>query len=606
MEVDFGLTEYIKTGEPVSTLLKELYSDFIVQEILADKTVLRIASPEEVRGQLTVVQDVKPDESVELPSSISEEVLKNLNELGVNGDLKEVIIPVEGLEKESRKGVHAFIRARFRGNLNSEMKENGIRVTVFSKKDLKRKRWDPNLPEECHFTLAKENKETSYALGIVSKFLNITPNSFRTHGIKDKRAFTVQRVSCKRLEKAKLLGLNPRIRDILVYDVSYHTNHVQMGAHWGNRFNIVLRNISLDAEEGLRSNLESFEKNGFINYFGTQRFGSFGTSTASIGKLILKRDWEGAVRQILHRGSLPVYLTTGTVGDALKCWEETGDASQALKKLKGAQAFASIEGVVFKCLARGGTWQKCITEAVPVNTRSLYVHAYQSLLWNRAASRRMLERGIAVSTEDCGADGKPLSEGASQFEIHIPIPGENASFAQNYVSKWYEEMMAADGVSNDSFTTLKDRFSLGECSRPLFVLPEDVKFEFIRHSGLRDHLQDTINTRSIPLEQRVGDLLALKVCFNLPSGAYATVALREITKADMGKAAMKAGSENLRRLTEEAKEKLAEAVDVIDEAAETKEELADVAVKEEMSEKSALKEEAPESFALEGGLEAEL
>lgn len=37
----------------------------------------------------------------------------------------------------------------------------------------------------------------------------------------------------------------------------------------------------------------------------------------------------------------------------------------------------------------------------------------------------------------------------------------------------------------------------------------------------------------------VGDLLALQVQFSLPSGSYATVALRQITGTDMGKRSMK-------------------------------------------------------------------
>ncbi|KIH44819.1 hypothetical protein ANCDUO_25149 [Ancylostoma duodenale] len=44
----------------------------------------------------------------------------------------------------------------------------------------------------------------------------------------------------------------------------------------------------------------------------------------------------------------------------------------------------------------------------------------------------------------------------------------------------------------------------------------------------------------------VGDLLALQVQFSLPSGSYATVALRQITGTDMGKRSMKIHSESAR------------------------------------------------------------
>ena len=38
---------------------------------------------------------------------------------------------------------------------------------------------------------------------------------------------------------------------------------------------------------------------GFINYFGLQRFGSGGAPTSEVGLAMLKEDWEGAVRLIM-------------------------------------------------------------------------------------------------------------------------------------------------------------------------------------------------------------------------------------------------------------------------------------------------------------------
>uniref|UniRef100_A0A1I7T5X4 DUF104 domain-containing protein n=1 Tax=Caenorhabditis tropicalis TaxID=1561998 RepID=A0A1I7T5X4_9PELO len=50
MEVDFGLTEYASghAVSPVHCILKEMYSDFIVQEILADGKVLPIPAPDAI------------------------------------------------------------------------------------------------------------------------------------------------------------------------------------------------------------------------------------------------------------------------------------------------------------------------------------------------------------------------------------------------------------------------------------------------------------------------------------------------------------------------------------------------------------------------------
>ncbi|KHJ75632.1 tRNA pseudouridine synthase D [Oesophagostomum dentatum] len=338
--------------------------------------------------------------------------------------------------------------------------------------------------------------------------------------------------------KERIISLNPRLRDIVVYDFSYQDQELKMGGHWGNRFSIILRNIPPDTQTVLEDRLKELQKDGFINYFGTQRFGSCDTNTASVGKLILRRDWEGAVRLILSNEHLPGYL--GTVGDAVRCWEKTGDASQALKQLKGSQAFASIEAIIFKCLAKGGTWQKCITEALPINLRSLYVHAYQSLLWNTVVSRRVAEKGTAVMPDDLGKDGKKLPEGATIFDVYVPLPGENANYERNYMCDWYEEMLKEDNLTNSSLSSLEDRFALGETTRAMLICPKGRAVEIYEIFGTKGTLT------AIDESKMVGDLMALQVQFSLPSGCYATVALRQITGTDMGKRSMKIHSESAR------------------------------------------------------------
>ncbi|VDO61835.1 unnamed protein product [Haemonchus placei] len=444
MEQDFGLSNYIGERKvSVPCVLKELYSDFIVQEVLGmfllwnhflllftflplpfidDRSVLQLRTADDIKNYIKEEEERGVDETVTVPPFLNSEQLASLDAL--NKSSEPLLISCEGFSKDDRKALHEFVRMRYHGKLNTETKENSIEVSYFGidNRSRKRKRWHKDCPNQGHFTLAKENKDTSYALGVIAKFLNVNTNTFRTHGIKDRRAITCQRVSCNRIEKERILSLNSRLRDIIVYDFEYENDELKMGGHWGNRFSIILRSIPPELESTLTGRLEELEEKGFINYFGMQRFGSCGTSTAEVGKLILKRDWEGAVALVLNNDHLPGYL--GSVGDALRCWKQTKDASQALRYLKGSQAYASIEAIIFKCLARGGTWQKCITEALPMNLRSLYV-----------VSRRISENGTTVQPDDVGLDGKKLPSEASPFDIYIPLPGEASNFEKNYGQK---------------------------------------------------------------------------------------------------------------------------------------------------------------------------
>ncbi|VDM73502.1 unnamed protein product [Strongylus vulgaris] len=157
----------------------------------------------------------------------------------------------------------------------------------------------------------------------------------------------------------------------------------------------------------------------------------------------------------------------------------------------------------------------------------------------KVVSRRIAEKGTVVLPDDLGKDGQKLADDASIFDVYIPLPGENASYVKNYVCEWYQEMLKEDGLSYSSFSSLEDRFALGETSRAMLICPKDVEWKFMRYSEARAHLQNGITTRAIDESKMVGDLMALQVQFSLPSGCYATVALRQITGTDMGKRSMK-------------------------------------------------------------------
>lgn len=60
---------------------------------------------------------------------------------------------------------------------------------------------------------------------------------------------------------------------------------VNLGMLKGNRFSVALRFIdrTIDNAE-IRRNVENVKKNGFVNYFGMQRFGSYSVRTHTIGK----------------------------------------------------------------------------------------------------------------------------------------------------------------------------------------------------------------------------------------------------------------------------------------------------------------------------------
>lgn len=62
----------------------------------------------------------------------------------------------------------------------------------------------------------------------------------------------------------------------------------------------MFRGIDPSLKERLEERLAKWKDAGFINYFGTQRFGSCGSLNVEAGRRILTQKWKEAVETILQ------------------------------------------------------------------------------------------------------------------------------------------------------------------------------------------------------------------------------------------------------------------------------------------------------------------
>uniref|UniRef100_A0A2N9EI18 TRUD domain-containing protein n=1 Tax=Fagus sylvatica TaxID=28930 RepID=A0A2N9EI18_FAGSY len=409
-------------------ILKQRYSDFIVNEVDREGNVVHLTSldaPQEI-GEETVstIDDTTNTKSyaseIESFRSLAgdsdakclEDFINQINS-GVQDDISPIVLSPDS-DKSHRTAMHNFFKQNFKFLVTDvvdgpDASSKCIRVRLNTgghnnrgRNSRKRKErrdkpfdsrgsenWSENNGKFLRFHLSKENKDTQEALGLIGKMLGIQPRSFGFAGTKDKRSVSTQRLLCVRIwilwrernyhtfedvevsemqlktsflrlhcewlssvvivhevtvfkqHASKLAALNERLIGIKVGDFCYVKEGLLLGQLLGNRFTVTLRGVVADSDDTVKASADALGRLGFINYFGLQRFGSGSVPTHLIGAALFRGEWK-TVLQCLK-----------------KC---PGNYLQALK-------------------------------AIPRTLRMMYVHSYQSYLWNHAASLRAQKYG---------------------------------------------------------------------------------------------------------------------------------------------------------------------------------------------------------------------
>jgi tRNA pseudouridine13 synthase len=370
--------------------------------------------------------------------------------------------------------------------------------------------------EYLHCTLYKENKDTMDALNLIARMLKIKVSNFGFSGTKDRRAATVQRISIHRQRDTNIIWLNTRLQGIKLGDFKYSKHPIQLGQHGGNEFVITLKNVEHTRgancstsvrlkmiRQSVHIGLRHLSDCGFINYFGLQRFGTHDIGTHELGIRILRGDFEGAVNDILYverdlaqaaQGLTPAHRHRDhrqgmdhnghnqgaddqmNRARALGLWFMTKDASTALEILP--KRF-SAETSIIKHLGREGQQRDYMGALLTITRglRMMYIHAYQSYVWNHVASYRWGKYGTKVIPGDLilldtqpqvkmgGADddtpdmngeweafyaqvrtltAEDIASGKyTIFDIVLPQPGYDVTYPENDTGAYYKTFMSS-------------------------------------------------------------------------------------------------------------------------------------------------------------------
>ncbi|KAJ3596037.1 hypothetical protein NHX12_002446 [Muraenolepis orangiensis] len=541
-ELDVGILKFISDHKGFSGILKERYSDFVVHEINREGKTVQL---DDLSVPPEVEEEPEPEQPPEDLEILTEEQKKELEELQLFKNKEgDVSIEVVDDTKEKRTQIHKAIKTQFPG-LETKTEERDTRKFIVAyhaagKKALAAPRkhsWPKNRGNFCHFVLYKENKDTMDSINVLSKFLRLRPNVFSYMGTKDKRAITVQEIAVHKITAERLSHLNKCLMNFKLGNFCYKNHPLKLGELQGNHFKVVLRNIS-GSDEQVEQALSSLKETGFINYYGMQRFGTTAVPTYQVGKAILRNEWNEVIDLILkpRPGAEKGYL--------VRCreeWAKSQDPEAALKKLPVKRC---VEGQLLRGLCIYS--KKNIITAfsmIPRNNRLMYIHSYQSVVWNTMVSRRIEAFGLKAVEGDLvlrGGAAHLLSaeqaEGLTIHDIVMPLPGYDVIYPSHHVGQGYREMLKADNLDIDSMKHKVRDYSLAGAYRRVVIRPSDVSWEVVQYDDPRISLVHTdvekLEDKPGPVFNTEGKYRALRMEFSLPPSTYATMAIREVLKMD--------------------------------------------------------------------------
>ncbi|XKL64884.1 hypothetical protein PGB90_004970 [Kerria lacca] len=579
-ETDVYITEYMYPSVKFSAIVKHRYSDFQVFEIDSDGNVAHLTSLEEVNNSeaSSEIENTDIFEEINVDDVPVKELSYPLNHneqwkqltLLMKRNIKTESIKIEvtivkclkcvtNIDKNDRTNLHESIKKRYGNKLFTQTMEDENKkkyIIIGTNKNVDKRNnwtWPLNLPQYLHFILYKENTDTINAVRTLCKSLRISQNWITYAGTKDRRAVTTQWICVKRINAKRISALS---RNRLWFGNFKYTNKpLNLGDLKGNRFVIVLRKVE-SSDENLKHALKLFKEKGFINYYGLQRFGSYSIApTYEIGRHLLCSEWKQAIDLILKPRPDEKQLD---LQQACKVWSSTKNATEALKFLNNDN---TTEGIVLRTLSeQGNTAYVNALQKIPRNIMLLYIHSFQSIVWNRIISRRIKEFGLTVLPGDLIYDIDPndtrnitISEdneevnvktvrcvsaddvkNVSIYEVVLPLPGYSIKYPENIIAKWYTEILAEYGIT--SFNNKNKKFTVSGDYRKILVVPENVEWEIARYNNpnadlVSTDLQKLKNKVAIEnVETGVHKAVILKI--SLPSCTYATMAIRELTKTD--------------------------------------------------------------------------
>jgi tRNA pseudouridine13 synthase len=366
--------------------------------------------------------------------------------------------------------------------------------------------------EHVYCEIQKIGVTTFQAIHRLASVLNVSPRDIGYAGMKDAHAITRQIFSIQGTTPEAVMAA--KFPDMTVQWAARHGNKLRLGHLLGNRFAIKIREVNPTDVVKLQPVIETIQRRGMPNFFGEQRFGRRNNNDV-LGAALIRGDNEAVLKLLL--GGPNEELDDGRTMEARRAFDRR-DNVEALR------LFPRTSGMERRVLARLMKTHRpaAAIHAIDDKLRRLWVSALQSRVFNDVLSQRIgtidkLMDGDLAYKHDNGACFRVESAATEQarceaFEISPtgPLVGYRMTLPEGEPLAMEQRALATIELKAEDFRQSGKLRTKG-ARRSMRVKPVDINIA----GGVDEHGNH------------------ITVAFTLPSGAFATVLLRELMKSEI-------------------------------------------------------------------------
>ena len=245
----------------------------------------------------------------------------------------------------------------------------------------------------------------------IARDLHISRKRMGFAGMKDKKAITRQWICIANMDSEEQLR---QVENLDIYKTDFlkvvrGRKKLRMGQLKGNKFRILIKDLD-DIEKSAdvaNDVLKELEVTGVPNYFGWQRFGKPRTITHLVGEALVENDLEKAVNTYIGNPQ----SDEGEENQRARQAYDDGNFEESLELMGKSMRYEKMMvKELIRDSKRGELTDKSYMNALhalPKPLQRMFVHAYQSYLFNEAVSKRVdmginryVEGDIVIDSEE--------------------------------------------------------------------------------------------------------------------------------------------------------------------------------------------------------------